>query len=124
MWSSEKYIFLFSILLILIKHAYLQKQSQKDTEYPSVYNIGGVLSGNESETYFATTISVCLLVVFLIPLFFCINIIIKSIILVLFVNNLMKCFTYQHQFIVFLCNLYLTALKFQSRICTKGYHLL
>lgn len=57
MWSLDKFFVCHCILyLLVVKHASLEKPDN-----PTVYNIGGVLSGNESETYFATTISVSLL---------------------------------------------------------------
>ena len=46
-------------VFIIFQHldtAMLQKASGADN--PSYYNIGGVLSSNESETHFATTIAV------------------------------------------------------------------
>lgn len=57
MWFLDKLIVYHCVFSIIVKYASLEK-TNPNAEYPSVYNIGGVLSGNESETYFATTISV------------------------------------------------------------------
>lgn len=59
MYSNFLLIILF---FISIRKVLLQKQSSNNGENnnPSVYNIGGVLSGNESEAHFETTISVIL----------------------------------------------------------------
>uniref|UniRef100_A0A336KU67 Glutamate [NMDA] receptor subunit 1 n=1 Tax=Culicoides sonorensis TaxID=179676 RepID=A0A336KU67_CULSO len=56
MSSLEKLLIIYFFFCILVNNVLLEKM-HSNSEYPTVYNIGGVLSGNESETYFATTIS-------------------------------------------------------------------
>lgn len=52
--------FLF-IIFLFVENVKLQKPNANDSDtptHPVIYNIGGVLSSSESETHFATTISV------------------------------------------------------------------
>lgn len=53
-------IFVESLILILaiIESVKLQKPSQQHDNNPSFYNIGGVLSNNDSATHFHDTIAV------------------------------------------------------------------
>lgn len=55
--------FFLKILLIgQLKFAALQKSSAENDNNPTYYNIGGVLSTNDSEAHFSTTIAVSYIV--------------------------------------------------------------
>lgn len=61
-YSQMVFNFVF-IVVLFVTSVRLQKANANDNngekpQHPFIYNVGGVLSSNESEAYFATTISV------------------------------------------------------------------
>lgn len=54
-------LFIYLILLLHIKSTLLQKPTGNDNNNPKEFNIGGVLSNNDSEDHFRDTIAVSIL---------------------------------------------------------------
>lgn len=57
---NKSSIFYLWILILFTLNASVQLQKANSGENPTVFNIGGVLSNNESEKYFSETIAVSL----------------------------------------------------------------
>lgn len=58
MAAFKRLIFIHLILLLHIKSFLLQKPTGNDNNSPKEFNIGGVLSNNDSEDHFRDTIAV------------------------------------------------------------------